>query len=320
LGRANYFSSALKRQIAQLDNGWNIMIVKHKPWIAIIYLLLTLSLAACGTGLILTPSEQPLGGDDNLPTSGDLDIIITPPSGQPPAEQPPAGEDIIVNVLPDEYHIYQGYLDVINARPGMADFGEIEGTIVSITHSEICPYPEEDCPIEPYPNDWGIVRVDRVLTYASFSGVAIEPIIEQSAEGDNEGVTSTSGSGGQDIGPKEITAAALSEGQEVTSQFVLTARPVILRFVPGEETVPFDAPNNLEGNEGDTIEQPAQPREIVYQPLPQSDDVYIFTTQFGEVKEEVQKKLSGLEVGTRFRAEIRYDGILYIYEYEIIPE
>jgi len=103
------------------------MNVERKPWIAAISLLLTLTLAACGTGLVLTPSEQPPGGDDILPTSGDLDIIITPPAGQPPAGKPPAGEDIIINVFPDEYLIYQGYLDVINARPGKADFGEIEG-------------------------------------------------------------------------------------------------------------------------------------------------------------------------------------------------
>lgn len=291
----------------------------HKPWIAIFSFALTFTFAACGTGPVLTPSEQPPGGDDILPTSGDLDIIITPPAGQPPAEQPPAGEDIIINIFPDQYLIYQTYLEAISARPVMADFGEIEGTLVSITHSEVCPYQEEDCPIKPYPNDWGIVRVDRVLTYAPFSIGAVEPILEQPAEGEAEGGSSISGSQGQDISPKEIITAALSEGQEVTTQFVLTARPVIVRYVPGGETVPFAAPGNLEGGGEDTIEQPALPRDTIYKPLPQDGGVYIFTTQVGEVKEEVLKRLPGLEVGARFRAEIRYDGNLYIDEYEIIP-
>jgi hypothetical protein len=301
------------------------MNIERKLKIVIIALVLTLTLAACGSGLVLTPSEQPPGGDI-LPTSGDLDIIITPPAGQQPAGNdiiitPPAGQqpDIIINKFPDEYLIFQGYLEAINARPAGADFSEIEGTIISITHSEVCPYQEETCSIEPYPNDWGIVRVDRVLSHSAFSGGNNEPIIEQPAEGDEGEVTSTSGSQGQDISPKESVFSTLAEGQEVTTQFVLTSRPVIVRYVPGEKTVPFDGSSNLEGGGEDTIEQPAQPGDIVYKQLPQDDGVLIFTTQVGEVKEEVLNKLPGLEVGTRFRAMIRYDGILYINEYEIIP-
>lgn len=286
---------------------------ESKLWVALFSLVFTFTLVACGSGPILSPSDQTPGGD-LAPTSGDIDIIITPPAGQQPG-----GDDIIINVYPEEYLIYQGYLEVINARPAAADFGEIEGTIVSITHGEVCPNQEEDCPIEPYPNDWGIVRVDRVLSYSPFSGGNNEPIIEQPAESETEGVTSTSGSQGQDISPKEITFSALTESQEVTTQFVLSARPVIVRYVPGNERVPSDTSGNIEAGGEDTVGQPAQPGEIVYKQLPREGEVYIFTTKVGNTKEEVLKKLLGLEEGTRFRAEIRYDGILYISEYEIIP-
>lgn len=301
---------------------------ESKPWVALFSLVFTFTLVACGSGLILTPSDQTPGGDI-VPTSGDIDIIITPPAGQqtggddiiitPPSGQQPGGDDIIINVFPEEYLIYQGYLEVINARPAAADFGEIEGTIVSLTQAEVCPYQEEDCSIEPYPNDWGIVRVDRVLSYSPFSGGNNEPIIEQPAESEAGGETSTSGSQGQDISPKDRTFSALAEGQEVTTQFVLSARPVIVRYVPGNEMVPSDTSGNIEGGGEDTVGQAAQPGGIVYKPLPREGEVYIFTTKVDNIKEEVLKKLDGLKEGTRFRAEIRYDGILYISEYEIIP-
>lgn len=308
--------------------GWCGMKVNRNPWIVVLLLVLSLTLSACGTELILTPSEQPPGGAE-LPNSADLDIIITPPAGQQPAGNdiiitPPAGggsggEDIIINIFPEEYLIFLGYLEAINARPAMADFGVIEGTVVSITPGEVCPYQEEVCPIEPYPNDWGIVRLDRVLSYSSTSSGEIEPIIEQPAEGKAGEGASTSGSQGQDIIPKEQVLSMLAEGQEVTAQFVLTARPVIIRHVPGGETDFADPAGNLEGGAEDTIEQPAQPREIAYKQLPKDGGTYIFTSQVGGVEEEVQNNLPGLGAGTRFRADIQYDGILYINEYEIIP-
>lgn len=289
------------------------MNIKYNPWIVFLPWVLSFFLAACAPQFVLTPGEQPPGGA-TLPTSGDLDIIISPPAGGQSG-----GEDIIINIFPEEYLIYQGYLEAINARPAMADVGVIEGTVVSITPGEVCPYQEEVCPIEEYPNDWGIVRVDRMLSYSPSNGEEIEPIIEQPAEDETGEEMSTSGSQGQDIIPKEQVLSIISKGQEVTTQFVLTARPVIIQYVPGGKADLAGPSGNLEGGEEDTIEQPAQPREIEYKPLPQDGSLYILTTQVGEVKEELQKKLPGLGVGTRFRADIQYDGILYIHEYEIIP-
>lgn len=289
------------------------MVDESKIWIKFISIIFLLALAACGTGLVFTPDDS-TPGPVIEPTGGDQDMIISPPAGKQSGS-----EDIIINILPEDYLTYLCYLEAINGRPGRADLGEIEGTVVSITHGEICPHQEEDCRIEPYPNDWGIVRVDRVLALTPASGEASELIIEQPAEKDEGGIASTSGSQGQDISTKEKTVPALTDDQEVTAQFVLTARPVNVRNVPGEEMVPSDGIGIREGSGEDTVEQPAKPLDTACQPLPQDKGLYTFTTKVGGVKEVVQKKLPGLEVGTRFRAEITYNGIMYIDEYEILP-
>jgi hypothetical protein len=276
-------------------------------------LLITIALAPCESAIVQTPIKE-TPGNNILPTSGEPDIIISPPAGQKPE-----GNDIIINALPEEYLIFQGYLEAINASPSLAGSGIIEGTVVSLTLGEVCPYLEEECPIDPYPNDWGIVRVDRVLSETTLGGGESESIIEQPAQSEAEGETSISGSQGQELDSRSTNNISLSEGQEVTTQFVLTARPVIVRYVPGNEFGATDFSNNLEGGADDTIKHPAQPAEIVFKELAQDEGVYIFTTKIGEENEEIRTNLPGLKVGTRFQAGILFDGILYINEYEIIP-
>ena len=290
-----------------------LMKKESKLWIAVLALGCAFILVACGFGDTPTPTSEP-PGDDQVPTSGAPDIIITPLE-----DQLPGGEDIIIIKYPDEYLIYKGYLEAIGGRPSAADFGEIEGRVVSIIKDEVCPYDEEVCSIEPYPSDWGIVRVDRIIWYTPYGEQGTEPIMDQHAQGDNEEARYSSGSQGVDVELKEKTPSALMEGQEVTSLFVLTARPVMVRYVPVAVIEPSAPSGNIEAGEEDTIGQSVQPGEIVYKPLPKEGDFFIFTTRVGDFTKEVVQVLNGLEEGSRFRAEIRYDGTLYISEYEIIP-
>jgi hypothetical protein len=44
----------------------------------------------------------------------------------------------------------------------------------------------------------------------------------------------------------------------------------------------------------------------------------VFTTKIIQSPEITQKQLPGLEEGDKFRAEIKYNGILYIEEYDLI--
>jgi hypothetical protein len=258
---------------------------------------LTLSLAACG------PTAAP---------------TVSAPSQAPPASQPPGGEIII---YPSEYVAYRKYLDVIGGTPGAADTGVIEATVISINKADVCPYDEEECRIDPYPNDWGIVRVDRIIDYTPYDGQSQGPTFEQpgSSESPPQGET-TSEYTGKEPEPQHERGGEepLQEGQEVQAHFLLSARPAKVKCVSMGGAGGIEQTEPVPGDAQRTSEHPIQPGEPDFGPLVEEDGHLVFVTKFGDCPESSERTLPGLQVGSSFHAQIQYDGILYISEYTLL--
>ncbi|MFH1424195.1 MAG: hypothetical protein ABIG20_00770 [archaeon] len=229
-------------------------------------------------------------------------------------------------IQPAEITIYDDYLTVIQGRVGSPhDLGTIEATIVSIVESEVCPYTEEDCSMETYPKDAGIIRIDKIVEYTSYSEQLEDQPVEESAdEVSEEGVISTPGSPGIGVPAQLPEYEQLAEDREVSAIFVLTTRPVKVNYISVEPSTggPESATSGTE-SATDVVshsvdQQGAEPLQKVFKPIPKQGNYFVFTTKILPYPQTSQKTLPGLEVGSKFRAEIEYDGTVFIEEYSII--
>ena len=234
-------------------------------------------------------------------------------------------------IIPEEFGIYQDYIKAIGGKTGISDIGTIEATVLSVTKTEVCPdktdpfaHEPTECSIEPYPKDLGIVRIDKIINYTPYSEQTIEPTIEQPSEGESpeEGDT-TPGYEGPEYPSERKEYKPLQEGQEVSTHFLLTVRPAKVKYVPINESVggmesAQESGNTNSNSEKDIISHPVTPVKKIFKPIPKDGNYYVFTTEIGNFTGIVEKNLPGLEVGSKFRAEIWYDGSLYVEEYEVI--
>jgi len=239
-------------------------------------------------------------------------------------------------MIPEEFIIYQDYIEAIGGKPGIRDIGTIEATVISITKTEVCPdkiepfAPEPtECSIEPYPKDSGIVRIDKIINYTPYSEQPVEQLEQQSPSGEEpseEGTTPGyrgNGYKGEDLPkPKLPEYEPLQEGQEVSTHFLLTARPAKVRYAPTLESEPsphgpMESAQSKDIVSGQNISHKSEPGEKIFKPIPKDGSYYVFTTKYG-FPEAIEKNLPGLKVGSKFRAEIWYDGSLYVEEYEVI--
>ena len=260
---------------------------------------------------------------------GTLQPNVTAPAATPDAAPPISPEEILI--YPEEFVIYQDYIKTIGGKPIISDIGTVEATIMSITKGEICPdetdpfAPEPtECSIEPYPKDLGMVRIDKIVNYTRYSEQTIESPIEQpSGEEPPEGKTTvTSGYKGSESQPKPkppIEYEPLHEGQEVQTLFLLTVRPVKIRYVPiNESDGDMESEQLTEDDTQQTASHQVVPGNKIFKPIHTDGDYFVFTTKVGRFPEIIEKPLFGLEAGSTFRAEIRYDGsLLYVGEYEV---
>jgi hypothetical protein len=242
-------------------------------------------------------------------------------------------EEIVI--VPEEFALYQDYIKIIGGEPGISDIGTIEATVLSITKTEVCPdktdpfAPEPtECSIEPYPKDLGIVRVDKIINYTLYSEQIVEPTIEQPSDGgssEEQDGDRTPGYEGPEYPSKPEPSEGkeyvpLHEGQEVQTLFLLTVRPAKVRYAKiiepkgGMESAQESGNTN---SEQDIISHVVTPGKEIFKPIPKDGDYYVFTTKYG-LPEAMEKNLPGLEVGSKFRAEIYYDGSIYVEEYQVI--
>ncbi len=256
------------------------------------------------SALALTHPELPAG--EHTPTTT---VAV--------AARPGAPLDMII--YPQQYSQYQIYLDVIGARPRAADTAIIEATVTSLQTGAICPYDEENCRIAPYPNDWGTVRLDRILDHSPYGEHREGAGEEKPGQLRGLAAVTAAGSSGVELEPGERMHEPLQVGQELETQFVLTARPTKVRSAPiiGSEAGPQELP--AAGRPEETTGQQAQAGAPEYLPIAKEGGYFIFVKETELTSGSTESLLSGLSVGSRFRAEIRYDGTLYVHEYEVIP-
>lgn len=227
------------------------------------------------------------------------------------------GDEILI--YPKEFNIFKDYIEVIGGRPSIGDTGTIEGTVISLTKSSICPYKEEKCRIEPYPKDFGVVRVDRVINYTSYSEQTEQRVVEEQGEGIEETLKTTPGYKGQDVPSKQIpNYEPLQAGRNIESFFLLTARPAKIRYVPIKK--PKSGIELIQTSETNiqTVTHKSGEEKKTFEPIPKDKEYFVFTTKIGDFPRTIEKTLVGLREGSKFRAEISYNGVLYIEEYEVI--
>lgn len=246
----------------------------------------------------------------------------------------PATDKGVLVMVPEEYIIYQDYIEAIGGKPGISDIGTIEATVISITETEVCPdktdpFAQEltECSIEQYPKDMAMVRVDKIINYTPYAEQTVEPTIEQPSEGGSpeEGETTSGYEGpGYPSKPKPSDRkeyASLQEGQEVQTLFLLTARPIKIRYLPINESetgTDIESAQLPEDDTQQTVTQQVEPEKKSFRPIPKDGHYFVFTTKIGNFSGIIEKNLPGLEIGSKFRAKMYYDGSLYVEEYEVI--
>jgi len=294
----------------------------------ILIVLGTLIFAGC----VQEQSDDVIKGGEPLPVVGMLEISVIPP----------------------EHAIYLDYFDTIGLVGYPYDKGEVEATVMSITNSKVCPYDEEECSIDPYPKDIGIVRIDKIIDYSPYIPYSEPPVVEGPAEpgkqsGDNKPTPSYRGAITPIPKKQQPTYNPLKEGQDVSTIFILTTQPSKIRYMtvyelrggPEGDFLPGPLPGSVEND--DIISKEIETGQATvttvsinvselpgktYEPIPKEENYFVFTTKifYSEVEEApvpepevtTEKILSGLKVGDTFRAKINYDGTLYVDEYEII--
>ena len=180
-------------------------------------------------------------------------------------------------VYPKEYLIYQDYLQAIgeglSATPKFFDNGVIEATILSVTNSEICPSTTgEICNIEPYPNDYAVIKIDKVVSYSPYFEPTVSPLVEQPSGASAEEGSSISEYKGTDyLDQKTPEVVKLQERQNVSVHFTLTARSVKIRYVSVEpENSNFESQQltSTDSNLTQTATHAIESEEKTFEPIP----------------------------------------------------
>lgn len=209
--------------------------------------------------------------------------------------------------VPEEFVIYQDYLEAIGGKPEIYDYGIVEATLTSLNKSEICPSQKnsKQCNIEPYPNDWGDITINKIVSYKTYPKENL-----------------------RNSGLKVPDYEKLETGESISTHFLLTTRPTKVQtmgvYVPsGPKFTKITVASNSEFN------SKTSSAEKFYKPIPKQGNKFILTTNifYQEIdragftpRYEIarEKNLPGLKTGDKFRAKIYYNGTLFVEEYEII--
>lgn len=204
-----------------------------------------------------------------------------------------------VSVMPPELLAYEQYKKIVDTNRGPATTMTIQATVLQLNLDETCPYPEAECPIPPYPNHGGIIRLDNV----TYDEMPAEGASE--ADGGSSSQTTAPNQGGGAVEDKSLPTVQV--GAEVKTQFLLTAQPAVARRIPVTT-----ADNDLEG-------ATAPDGASEYPPLVEENGRYIFTIGTTTDPTVVDIELPGLAINDRFQATVRYDGTIQVITYTLLP-
>jgi len=234
-------------------------------------------------------------------------------------------------IVPEEFIIYRDYIRIIGGIPHVSDIATVEATVLSITKTEVYPCGTDPFAPEPklgsiaYPKHLGIVGIDRINNYTPYRDRILEHPIEQPTGNkvqEKEAEKTVSGSKGP-IGKyssKKKKYRPLQEGEEVQTRFLLTVSPAKIRYVP---IITEDTRESGRLSENfvpqKTVTHKVEGRRA-FKPLPKEGKYFVLTTKVGNFPKIIEKTLPGLKEGDKFRAEIYYDGSLYVQEYEMVTE
>ena len=156
----------------------------------------------------------------------------------------------------------------------------IEATILSLTKNDVCPSEEKVCSVDTNPDDWGEIRIDKIIDY---------------------------------IRDPEAKYDRLSEGDRRVKFFY--ARPSKIRCI----NLPSKEPEKAETKKQpiETKEPAKGPSEVETKSIPREGNYFIYTYYTGKCPPE--KILPGLNEGNKIRLTISYSGDFSIGEYEITP-
>jgi hypothetical protein len=241
-----------------------------------------------------------------------------------------SSESASILIYPEEYLIYLDYIKAIRGNPGKCDIGVIEGTVLSITKEYICPggfiYNSSEtanCQTELYPKVTGVVKIDKLtdyrplLTGRAASHDELSSLEESKVDYRGDADTGSSENAAYQPLLKRKKYPGLNEVSEVDTIFLLTTEPVVIIYAAVNESA-----GNLEisitpkQDDKATDSQKIRSLKRKFKPIPISDNQFVFTTKVGSFPRDIRKKLPGLVIGSKFKATARFNGQLYIDEYE----
>ena len=196
---------------------------------------------------------------------------------------------------PEAFSTYEMYLDVIGGRPRLAYSGTVEATVESLQRAEVCPYQDEaECRIEPYPSDWGVVRIDGIISYTPDVGTGLAPGEAEQAQSElPQGETSPEYRGPESQ-PSKPGIEPLEEGQTVQALFLLTTRPAKVRYVQAGAPDGIEPMEYTESGSGETVEHPVGPGKTAFNPIPREGQYYVFTPRIGTMQPPLRSSCPAL--------------------------
>ncbi|MEM9774823.1 MAG: hypothetical protein AAF902_09600 [Chloroflexota bacterium] len=218
---------------------------------------------------------------------------------------------------------FSSYQGVLIPNKGKVEQVEIVASVVRLNPSVKCPYAVENCPIEPYPNEWGQIQIIEASPFVTNQPIQEEagsagsaPTGSESSVGSNQGI---------DIGgAKEEKSNQLEVDRTYETLFLLTTQPVKVNYseVLYIEPVASQGDSQSGANSVSVDTSTANTGiERQFLPVPKQGGQYVFSLPNSPQYQESSIDLPGVSVGTKLRATVEYDnGIIYMKEYTVLEE
>ena len=164
----------------------------------------------------------------------------------------------------------------------------LEATILSIIINDYCPVDEQPCPIDTNPDDWGEIKIDKIVEYQGSwwndSRVHYQPLVE---------------------------------GEVRKIKFGYSTRPAKIKCVEYSNQISNQYSNENKSESSDIVEPAKPPENETVRLIPREDGFFVFDYLTGKCPPE--RILHGLKEGNKIRFNSAYQAnSLRVFDYEII--